>query len=78
MMVRFIVTVKGTDGSFRDLGVHTFVVAPRVGEYVTFEDESHTGQAYRVKAVLHPLRPLVAAELVLEHVGTDADLRKSV
>ena len=77
-MVRFVVTVKGADGSFRGLGPHTFVVAPRVGEYVTFEDESGTGQAYRVKAVLHPLRPLLAGELVLEHVGTDADLRKSL
>ena len=45
MMVRFVVTVKGADGSFRGLGPHTFVVAPRVGEYVTFEDESGTGQA---------------------------------
>ena len=56
-MVKFMVMIKNADGAWKGLGVHSFVVPPRIGESVGFDDENGIGQAYRVKAVLHPLDP---------------------
>lgn len=77
-MVSFVVMEKKA-GEWRGLGVHSFAVPPRTGEYVTLNDDTGIGQAYRVKAVIHPL-DLVdnAGDLVLEYVGTDVELRRSL
>jgi hypothetical protein len=75
----FMVMVKKTDGSWEGLGSHSFAVPPRTGEYVGFDDTGGKGQAYRVKAVLHPLDPSVTAgDLILEYVSTSLDLRKKL
>jgi len=78
-MVKFMVMIKKADGAWQGLGAHGFVVPPRIGEYVTFDDENGTGLAYRVKAVFHPLDPATyAGDLVLEYVSTDLDLRSGL
>ncbi len=77
-MVSFVVMEKEA-GEWRGLGVHSFAVAPRPGEYVTLADDKGIGQAYRVKAVIHPLGlEGNAGDLVLEYVSTDVELRRSL
>lgn len=74
-LIEFMVMTKNPLEDFEPLGSQKFRVAPRVGEYVTI-NENGVGQAYRVKAVIHPLEPAgTAGDLVLEHVGTDLELR---
>jgi len=79
MSLAFMVMVKSATGETTGLGSHTFAVAPRTGEYVTMSDEKGIGQAYRVKAVIHPAETTTTAgDLILEHIGTDVELRKSL
>lgn len=78
-LVKFVVAVKHGESEFTGLGAHQFRVAPRIGEFVTFDDKKGIGQAYKVKAVIHPLEPVeTAGDLILEHIGTDLDLRLSL
>jgi len=74
-LIKFTVITKNQLEDFEPLGTQRFRIAPRVGEYVTI-NESGIGQAYRVKAVIHPLEPAgTAGDLILEHVGTDVEMR---
>jgi hypothetical protein len=78
-VIEFMVMRKSPDGEWEGLGRRSFAVAPRTGEYVTLNDENGKGQAYRVKAVIHPLEmDGTAGDLVLEYVSTDADMRKGL
>ncbi len=79
-MICFVVMEKNKDGQWRGLGSHEFRIAPRTGEYVTLGDEKGIGQAYRVLAVIHPLEPVpdCAGDLILQHVGTDIEIRKDL
>ena len=71
--------VKQADSNWTGLGTHRFRVAPRIGECITVNDENGIGQAYRVKAIAHPLEPVdTAGDLILEHVGTDVDWRMTL
>jgi hypothetical protein len=73
-MVSFIV-IEVVGGKVIGLGAHEFKVAPRTGEFVTLSDENDIGQAYRVKAVIHPLEPAShAGDIYLEYFGTNLDL----
>jgi hypothetical protein len=77
--IEFMVMVKDAQGKFTGLGRHSFVVAPRTGEIVGFDDDKGIGQAYRVKAVMHPLQPTTTAgDLILEHLGTDLEFRQKL
>ena len=77
-MVTFMVMVKQSKDKIEGLGSHKFLVPPRTGEYITMNDKEGIGQAYRVTAVIHPLDVSQhAGDLILEHVGTDVDLRMS-
>lgn len=74
-LIEFVVIVKDAQGNY-GLGTHGFRLAPRIGEFVTLNDDKGIGQAYRVKAVIHPLEPASAAgDLILEHIGTDIEFR---
>ncbi len=78
-MIEFIVMVKKATGEWKGLGTHSFSIPPRAGEYVTIDDEKNIGQAYRVKAIIHPIDPAsTAADLILEYVSTDTDFRKNL
>ena len=58
-------------------GRKEFRAPPRVGEYVTVQDEDGVGQAYEVVAVIHPLELAdTCGDLILRHRKTDADVRK--
>jgi hypothetical protein len=75
-LVEFMVMVRNSNGNVDGLGRHSFRIAPRIGEYVTVDDKTGNGQAYKVKAVVHPLNPTsTAGDLVLEHIGTDLEMR---
>jgi hypothetical protein len=77
-LIEFLVMTKDSDG-IKGLGTHSFRIAPRTGEFVILDDGNHIGQAYRVKAVIHPLDFVgTAGDLILEHVGTDVEMRMSV
>ncbi len=79
MSVTFMVMVKNPTGKITGLGSHTFAVAPRTGEYVTMDDEKGIGQAYRVKAVIHPAEIAdTTGDLILEYIGTNVELRKNL
>ena len=66
------------DGKYEGMGRQKFRVVPRTGDYITV-DENGIGQAYLVKAVLHPMEPAgTAGDLILTHAGTDLELRKSL
>ena len=74
-LIEFMVIKKNPLEDFEPLGVQRFRVALRVGEYVTI-NENGIGQAYRVKALVHPLEAAgTAGDLILEHVGTDLEMR---
>lgn len=78
-MVAFIVIEKKLDGKHLGLGEHEFRSAPRVGEHIIMNDNNGIGQAYEVIAVLHPLDPgSNAGDLIIRHISTDVDFRKSV
>jgi hypothetical protein len=75
-LVEFIVMAKDARGDFKGLGSHHFRLAPRMGEFVTLNDDNGIGQAYEVTAVIHPLDPASAAgDLILKHIGTDVEMR---
>jgi hypothetical protein len=77
-MFKFMVMSKSPDGEWGGLGSHTFAVPPRTGEYVMVA-ENGIEQAYKVKAVLHPLEEAsTAGDLVLEYVSTATKLRKDL
>jgi len=77
--IKFMVMVKKPDGSWDGLGSHSFAVPPRTGEFVALDDDNGQGQAYRVKAVVHPIDCTVTAgDLILEYVSTDLELRKNL
>jgi hypothetical protein len=78
-MVSFMVMVKRSNGKIDGLGFHKFAVPPLTGEYVTMDDEEGIGQAYRVKAVIHPLELTShAGDLYLEYVSTDLEFITSL
>jgi hypothetical protein len=74
--VGFVVMVKN-GATWDGLGFRLFRIVPRVGEYITMNDEAGKGQAYQVKAIFHPLEilPDCAGDLILEHAGTDVAVR---
>ncbi len=77
-MIRFIVMVKLSTGKIEPLGSHEFAVPPRVGEFVTMNDEDGIGQAYQVAAVVHPLDPATdAGDLILKYFSTDVEMIKN-
>jgi hypothetical protein len=75
-LIGFMVMVAGGE-HLKGLGFQKFLIAPRVGEFVTLNDEAGIGQAYKVVAVMHPLEPVggSAGDLILKHVGTDLEVR---
>jgi hypothetical protein len=78
-MVTLMVMVKGPVGEWTGLGRHTFSTAPQTGDYVTFNDDKGIGQAYRVKAVIHPSTSTeTAGDLIVEHVGTEKEFRSTL
>jgi len=79
-MVRSKVMIKSPDSSWRELGVHSFVVVPRTGEYVEFDDDNGTAQAYQVTGVIHPLCPRdpPSIDLLLVHVTTVREVLERV
>ena len=77
LFVEFMV-MRVKDGKYEGMGRQKFRIAPRIGEYIT-TDEDGIGQAYVVKAVMHPMEPAgTAGDIILSHVGSDLDLRKSL
>lgn len=73
-----MVMVRNSSGNIDGLGRHSFRMAPRIGEYVTLNDKTGSGQAYRVRAVVHPLEPApTAGDLILEHIGTDIEIMRT-
>jgi ABC-type branched-subunit amino acid transport system ATPase component len=64
---------------WKHLGVHSFGVASRTGEYVTLAGDNGIGQTYRVKAIIHPLDPAAnAGDLTLEYASTDVEPGRSL
>ena len=76
-LIGFMVMLKRQGDHLEGMGFQKFLIPPRVGEYVTANDEAGIGQAYRVIAVMHPLEPVPgsAGDLIVEHVGTDLEVR---
>lgn len=78
-IIDFMVIEKKLNGDWSGHGSRAFRVAPRVGDYVSFDDSQGVGQAYEVIAVLHPLDlASTAGDLIIRHRGTDLDLRASL
>ena len=77
-LIEFMVMVRSSSGDIDGLGRHSFRIAPRIGEYVTLNDKTGNGQAYKVKAVVHPLEPApTAGDLILEYFGTDIEAMRN-
>jgi len=75
-MIEFIVMEKTVDGELEGRGPHTFHVTPRTGEYLTMDDATGSGQAYRILAVVHAVDPSAtgaAGDLIIRHLGNDMD-----
>ena len=67
---------EGFERFFKNRHV-SLAAIPRVGEYLTNNDQNGLGQAFKVLAVLHPVDPeklTATIELRLERVGTSNDL----
>jgi hypothetical protein len=71
-VTEFMVFLRKSDGSVEGMGRRTFQVPPRTGEYVTTNSPNGL-EAFRIKAVIHPLEPAsTAGDIVLEYVATDS------
>ncbi len=78
-MIEFMVVEKKSDGSVQGFGRKSFRVTPRVGEFVTMEDEEGVSHAYKVIGVIHPLEPAsTSGDLYLKYVGKINDLQKQL
>jgi hypothetical protein len=74
-MIELMVIIRSATGDIEGLGRHSFRTAPRTGEYLTLNDKTGNGQAYRIRAVVHPLEPApTAGDLILEYVGADIEI----
>ena len=75
--VQFMV-MELVGGKYVGLGLQRFRVAPRMNEYIG-RDVDGVGQTYKVVAVMHPFEPVgPAGDLIIEHLGTDSEIRKII
>ena len=67
----------GSDG-WEALGLHTFVVLPRIGDHIERELDGHPVW-YRVVAFTHPSTPKAdAGNIYAIHVGTMLDAQRAI
>lgn len=75
--VNAIVIVRPKDSNnWRGLGGMEFAVSPRIGEYLSINDDDGIGQAYRIVAVLHaPNMGKTIGDILAVYECTDVELR---
>lgn len=78
-MIKFVVIEKKENGEWQGHGTNEFESAPRIGEYIEFNDADGIGQVYSILAVIHPLEPtMTAGDILIRHISNTTDFRKSL
>jgi hypothetical protein len=78
-VIEFLVIEKTAGGKWRGHGRRQFQAPPHIGDNITEDDDQGIGQAYEVVAVIHPMVATdMAGDLIIVHVGTDADFREAL
>lgn len=74
-----MVLEKTDTGDWEGHGTQEFEVAPKTGEYISFDDNNGIGQIFEVVAVIHPLsKTMTAGDLIIRYVSDNVEFKKSL